>query len=38
MLNILLISVLVPAKDPTFNYYQQFCQLTIANMVIQQQV
>jgi hypothetical protein len=29
---------LVPPKDPTFAYYQQYCQLTIANMVMHQQI
>lgn len=28
----------MPLRDPTINYYQQFCQLTIANMVMHQQI
>ena len=29
---------LVPTRDPLFNYYQQFCHLTIANMVMQSHI
>jgi len=29
---------LVPTKDPNANYYEQFCQLSIANIVMQFQI
>ncbi len=28
----------MPPRDPKFPYYQEFCQLTIANMVMQTQI